>query len=113
MEFKSPIETVAEPKRKRGRRKRRRMELQIISEAQMNGMLPLDYMLAVIRDPNASASRRDRMATAAAPYCHARITEQQPRLPPKGKKDMQAEAAAMAGIGTEWADDLEFDKAAN
>jgi hypothetical protein len=32
--------------------------------------VPLDYMLRVMRDPQASDERRDTMAKAAAPYCH-------------------------------------------
>ena len=34
--------------------------------------LPLDYMLRVMRDTTASATRRDEMARAAAPYLHAK-----------------------------------------
>ena len=50
---------------------RRGKKLQVITEEMLgDGMLPLDYMLAVIRDPNATQQRRDRMAVAAAPYCH-------------------------------------------
>jgi hypothetical protein len=36
-------------------------------------MLPLDWMMAVLNDPTASAERRDQMAIAAAPYFHAKI----------------------------------------
>jgi hypothetical protein len=36
------------------------------------GKLPLDYMLGVMRNPNAEPMRRDEMARAAAPYLHAR-----------------------------------------
>jgi anthranilate phosphoribosyltransferase len=36
------------------------------------GETPLEYMLAVIHDEEADASRRDRMAVAAAPYLHAK-----------------------------------------
>ena len=35
---------------------------------------PLDYMLAVVRDPTAHPDRRDRMAAAAAPYIHPRLS---------------------------------------
>ena len=82
--------------------------LQVITEEQLSGgLLPLDYMLAVIRDPNASQLRRDKMAIAAAPYCHARKTDEAPM----GKKDQRAEAAATAGgTGTEWSDDLEVNQ---
>jgi hypothetical protein len=32
--------------------------------------MPLDYMLCVMRDKLADVRRRDKMAKAAAPYCH-------------------------------------------
>jgi hypothetical protein len=81
--------------------------VQVLTEEQLNGMLPLDYMLAVIRDQNATQLRRDKMAIAAAPYCHARKTDEAPM----GKKDQRAEAAATAGgAGTEWSDDLEVNQ---
>lgn len=38
-----------------------------------SGETPLDFMLRVMRDENASQARRDAMATAAAPYVHARL----------------------------------------
>ena len=82
---------------------------EIFDEAQLKGMLPLDYMLAVIRNPNATQLRRDKMAIAAAPYCHARLM---PDLPVKGKKDQRAEDAETAGVGTPWAADLEFENRA-
>ncbi|MDH3669557.1 MAG: hypothetical protein OES46_00125 [Gammaproteobacteria bacterium] len=37
------------------------------------GSSPLEYMLQVMRDPATEAQRRDEMAKAAAPYCHARL----------------------------------------
>ena len=47
---------------------------------------PLDYMLAVIRDPNLDQGRRDRMAVAAAPYLHTKLGE-------GGKKAQKTDAA--------------------
>jgi hypothetical protein len=41
--------------------------------AKSAGITPLEYMLSVVRDPEARSDRRDRMAQAAAPYVHARI----------------------------------------
>jgi hypothetical protein len=38
-----------------------------------SGLAPLDYMLAVMRDEDAEAWRRDEMAKAAAPYVHPRL----------------------------------------
>ena len=37
------------------------------------GLQPLDYMLAVMRDPKANEARRDMMAKAAAPYRHPQL----------------------------------------
>jgi hypothetical protein len=36
--------------------------------------LPLDYMLQVLNDASQPIERRDRMAIAAAPYVHPRLT---------------------------------------
>jgi phage terminase small subunit len=47
---------------------------------------PLEYMLAVMNDPEAHPEMRARMAVAAAPYVHAKIGEQ-------GKKEQKNEAA--------------------
>ncbi len=69
-----------------------------------HGMSPLDYMLAVVRDEKADPLRRDRMAAAAAPYCHAKIEPVQAGAP--GKKQLAAKAAKTAGVGSEWGDDL-------
>jgi hypothetical protein len=38
--------------------------------AEATGIMPLDYMLSVMRDANADPKRRDAMAMAAAPYLH-------------------------------------------
>ena len=96
-------------KPKRAWHRNRAPQLQVLTEEQLKGLLPLDYMLAVIRDPNATQARRDKMAMAAAPYCHARLM---PDAPVKGKKDQRAEDAEMAGVGTPWAADLEFENRA-
>jgi 5-methylcytosine-specific restriction enzyme A len=64
---------------------------------------PLDYMLSVMNDETAAASRRDRMAIAAAQYCHRRTADTR-----HTKKHHAAEQAKRAGTGTEWADDLEY-----
>src|SRR5438105_585765 len=63
--------------------------------------MPLDYMLAVVRDIEIDPRRRDKMAEAAAPYFHRRMSpqpfdEDAPELPlgpPLGKKDAELEAA--------------------
>lgn len=67
----------------------------ILTEAMLAGLSPLEYMLAVMRDPSADAARRDRMAQAAAPYVHARAEA-------PGKKQQAEELAATAEKGTDW-----------
>lgn len=54
---------------------------------------PLDYMLKVMNDPSEDKDMRARMATAAAPYVHARKGEG------VGKKDEKADKAAAAAKG--------------
>jgi phage terminase small subunit len=54
-------------------------------------------MLAVLNDDDAEPARRDRMAIAAAPYCHSRMGDGR-----VGKKDWQEEESERADDGTEW-----------
>jgi hypothetical protein len=65
----------------RGRPKgsRNKRTCALVEAAQNGGELPLDYMLRVMRDPNAAAKRRDEMAKAAAPYLHSKLD--QPSIP--------------------------------
>src|SRR5215469_1481127 len=72
-----------------------------VPEIQPGWQTPLEYMLTVLNDPNADASRRDRLAIAAAPFLHGRPADARP-----GKKVMAEQAARTAGIDTEWGDDL-------
>jgi hypothetical protein len=51
-------------------------------------------MLSVMNDPKADASRRDRMAQAAAPFVHARTAPKE-----RTQKDAQAEQAQAAAAG--------------
>src|SRR6516164_1897604 len=44
------------------------------AEIARNGISPLDYMLKVMRDPKVEPDRRDRMAAAAAPFQHPRLS---------------------------------------
>lgn len=39
-----------------------------------SGITPLDYMLSVLRDPDAAKERRAWAAVSAAPYVHPRLT---------------------------------------
>lgn len=54
---------------------------------------PLTYMLDVMNDEKADAIRRDRMAVAAAPFCHTRKGEG------AGKKQEKDEKAKNAAAG--------------
>jgi hypothetical protein len=58
--------------RQKGARNRATAEARAAAEA--TGVLPLDYMLAVMRDAGADSKRRDAMAMAAAPYLHPRLS---------------------------------------
>src|SRR5262245_35072479 len=58
--------------RQKGARNRATAEARAAAEA--TGILPLDYMLQVMRDANANAKRRDAMAMAAAPYVHPKVS---------------------------------------
>ena len=58
--------------RQKGSRNRATAEARAAAEA--IGILLLDYMLGVMRDPAADLKRRDAMAMAAAPYLHPKLT---------------------------------------
>jgi hypothetical protein len=64
-------------------------------------LTPLEFMLQIIQNPEADTLRRDRMAIAAAPYCHPRVSDQR-----VSKKDITEATAKTAGDGTEWGDDI-------
>jgi hypothetical protein len=77
----------------------------ILTEAQLAGFLPLDWMLHVMRDPNADPARRDRMSIAAAQYLHPRAADTR-----QSKRVLAAKAAKEAGQGSEWGSDLQVDR---
>jgi hypothetical protein len=47
---------------------------ELVIEAKAAGLLPLDYMLSVLRDETLASPRRDWAAEKAAPYLHAKLT---------------------------------------
>jgi hypothetical protein len=53
-----------------GAQNKPRFELPEQREHYANVETPLDYLLAVMRDPLADLKRRDKAAKAAASYCH-------------------------------------------
>ena len=54
------------------------MEARAAAEA--TGILPLDYMLQVMRDTTVDPKRRDAMAMAAAPYLHPKLSAVEAKL---------------------------------
>jgi hypothetical protein len=58
--------------RQKGARNRATAEARAAAEA--TGILPVDYMLSVMRDSKAEPKRRDAMAVSAAPYLHPRLS---------------------------------------
>ena len=66
--------------RQKGARNRATEEARAAAAA--TGVLPLDYMLSVMRNPAADSKRRDAMAMAAAPYLHPRLTAVDPKISP-------------------------------
>jgi hypothetical protein len=87
--------------RQKGSRNRATEEARAAAKA--TGILPLDYMLSVMRDANADQKRRDAMATAAAPFLHSKLNSVDPKpaearrvtsltvrfMPPKASKDIE------------------------
>lgn len=49
----------------------------VIAKAKAGGIMPLQYMLNVMRDTKQPDARRDAMASAAAPYTHHRLATHQ------------------------------------
>ena len=62
-----------------GRKKgvQNRINAEARQKAIKGGVLPLEYMLQVMRSPKADPTRRDEMARAAAPYVHPRLQQVQ------------------------------------
>lgn len=69
--------------------------MDIDDDAQAAEMSPLDYMLSVMRNTKADATRRDRMAQAAAPFVHARAEAATPTR--KEQAAVAAQDAASTG----------------
>lgn len=63
-----------------------------LTDEQRAGLSPLEYLLAVMRSPDASKSARLTAAIQAAPYVH-------PKLAPAGKKEAKQAAAKGAAGG--------------
>ena len=57
-------------------------------------MLPLDFMLALLRDETASLADRKWAAERAAPFCHPRAAVKAPDEGPAGGQEEALEALA-------------------
>ena len=75
-----------------------------IPELQPGQLTPLAWLLQRLNDSTVAATTRDRLAAIAAPYCHPKLVEKH-----QGRKVKAQKAAAMAGQGTPWGKDLEFE----
>jgi len=61
--------------RRRGSLTKRTQE--IVAKAAEDGLLPLEYMLATLRDPNQPHDERFKAAVNAAPYMHPKLANVQ------------------------------------
>lgn len=46
---------------------------ELVKAAEAGGIMPLDYMLSIMRNPNADEEMRMDAAKASAPYVHAKL----------------------------------------
>jgi hypothetical protein len=53
----------------------------------MNGLMPIDWLLAVLRDPLSEPARRDAIAIACMPYLHPRLSTVTSTVDVKGGGD--------------------------
>jgi len=72
----------------------RAIEFKAIEVAKAVNQTPLEYMLAIMNDPNADPTRRDRIANAAAPFMHGWPAGVRP-----GKKELARQGAKTAASG--------------
>ena len=70
--------------RQKGIANKRTREIADVAIAQ--GLTPLEYMLAVLRDETVDPERRDEMAKAAAPYLHPRLASVEAKVVVTGQE---------------------------
>lgn len=51
-----------------------KVNARVAREAASSGETPLQYMLRVMRDPTVDHERRDKLAVAASPYVHQKLS---------------------------------------
>jgi hypothetical protein len=72
---------------------------EIADAAVKEGLTPLEYMLAVLRDRTVDPERRDRMAAAAAPYIHPCLSNVEAKIDITGHEAALAELEEIAAAG--------------
>lgn len=60
--------------RKKGSGTAKAAKAEAREKAALEGILPVEYMLRVMRDARVPKNRRDAMAIAAAPYLHSKLS---------------------------------------
>ena len=73
--------------RKPGNAVRRSRE--VADRAAESGSTPLEYLLAVVANPEADQKRRDWAAATAAPFCHPRLNATTIAAPSSGNRVME------------------------
>ena len=63
----------ARPGAGRKRNGKNRLAVEAVAKAEQGGVMPLDYLLQVMRDAGAEEARRIDAAKAAAPYVHPKL----------------------------------------
>lgn len=59
---------------------------ELIAKVTEDGITPLEYMLQVMRDASQEPSRRDSMASSAAPYIHPKLSSVEAKVTLKGQE---------------------------
>src|ERR1700722_7659444 len=77
-------------------------------KAMVGGMMPLDYLLAIMRNGDQDARCRPDAAKAAPPYCHARLSATEVIGPSGGPVSVQTcQKLDISGLDNEELDVLE------
>jgi len=63
---------------------------EIIKKIEESGMTPLDFLVSVYQDPQASRTERLQAARAAAPFCHARLSNVEMDVTSPGDQDPES-----------------------
>ena len=66
-----------------------KLDAEARKKAAEGGMMPLDYLLGIMRDEDQDSRSRLDAAKAAAPYCHARLSSTELSGPNGGPVSMQ------------------------